>query len=263
MATNVGQSETGGLRIELAIRNDTTAWSMMHATEGASVALTGGDGTTTDCETVFMGTGGHRLAPGFQMTGYIAGTKTEPITQLIFVECAGGEIDEGATLSIPYTYYTGEYNYYEQDANLAEGTMEVDLGEIAEDLSFPIGEPVDGLIQTADAEINALNDVTLVLAGAERTGPALVLTWVTENPGDYATYVHVGNPPVIGNDGILYGLYESPDIVSTPITPAGGTVEWTTEVAVPEEVGDLYVLPSVESKQQRLFVNYALDISYA
>lgn len=139
--------------------------------------------------------------------------------------------------------------------------MELNLGEITTDLSFPVGEPVDEVILAADTKVTALNNVTLVLAGVERIGPTLVLTWSTENPGDHATYVHVGNPPVIGDNGILYGYYESPDIVSAPITPAGGSVEWTTEAGVPEDVTRLIVLPSVESKQQRLFVNYALDVS--
>ena len=127
----------------------------------------------------------------------------------------------------------------------------MNLGEITTDLSLPVGEPVDGVIQAAYTKITALNNGTLALAGVERIGPTLVLT----------SSVHVGNPPVIGDDGILYGNYESPDIVSAPITPAGGSVEWTTEVGVPEDVTGLIVLPSVESKQQRLFVNYALDVS--
>jgi hypothetical protein len=66
---------------------------------------------------------------------------------------------------------------------------------------------------------------------------------------------------VIGGDGILYGLYESPDIASVPITPAGDKAEWTTEVAVPKDVNDLYIMLSVESRNQRFFVNYAVDIT--
>jgi hypothetical protein len=55
--------------------------------------------------------------------------------------------------------------------------------------------------------------------------------------------------------------YESPDIASVPVTPAGKTAEWTTEVAAPDDASGLYVLLSVESKEQRLFVNYAIDIT--
>jgi hypothetical protein len=68
-------------------------------------------------------------------------------------------------------------------------------------------------------------------------------------------------PTVIGDDGVLYGFYETPDIVSVPITPAVDRVEWTTEVSVPEDFGKLYILLSVEIGKARLFENYSLDIS--
>jgi hypothetical protein len=68
-------------------------------------------------------------------------------------------------------------------------------------------------------------------------------------------------PPVIGSDGILYGFYQTPDIVSVPVTPAKDEVEWTTEVAVPADVTGLYIMLSVESGKQRYFVNYAIDIT--
>jgi hypothetical protein len=86
-------------------------------------------------------------------------------------------------------------------------------------------------------------------------------TWQTTNPGEYPTYVHIGNPPVIGEDGILYGFYETPDIVSVPITPAGDKAEWTTDVAVPKDVKGFYIMLSVESGKQRLFANYVIDIT--
>jgi hypothetical protein len=73
--------------------------------------------------------------------------------------------------------------------------------------------------------------------------------------------VHIGNPPVIGDDGILYGFYESPDLASVPITPAGDKAEWTTEATVPQDVKGLYIMLSVESKNQRYFINYAVDIT--
>ena len=66
---------------------------------------------------------------------------------------------------------------------------------------------------------------------------------------------------MIGDDGVIYGYYESPDLASVPLTPAGGTAEWTTTVAVPESVSGLYLLLSVESKKQRLFTNYLLDLT--
>jgi hypothetical protein len=66
---------------------------------------------------------------------------------------------------------------------------------------------------------------------------------------------------VIGADGILYGFYETPDIVSVPITPAGDKAEWTTKVAVPQDVKGFYIMLSVESGKARRFANYAVDIS--
>jgi hypothetical protein len=120
---------------------------------------------------------------------------------------------------------------------------------------------VEGLIRSPDTEITAMNDVGLMLVGTERTGQGLRFTWQTSNPGEYPTYVHVGIPPVIGQDGIVYGLYETPDLASVPITGAGSTAEWTTEVAVPSEVQGLYMLLSVETGKQRYFVHQALDIT--
>jgi hypothetical protein len=46
-----------------------------------------------------------------------------------------------------------------------------------------------------------------------------------------------------------------------PVTGAGKTAEWSTEVTVPQDVTNLYMLLSVESKKQRLFTNYALDLT--
>jgi hypothetical protein len=47
------------------------------------------------------------------------------------------------------------------------GHDEVNLGEITTDLSFPVGEPVDGVIQAAYTKITGLNNGTLVLAGVD------------------------------------------------------------------------------------------------
>jgi hypothetical protein len=261
MATNVGKSAAGDLHIDIAIRNETANWSAMRAAADQPALLTAGDGKTTNCETVFVGTGGHRLAPGFQMRGYIGGTKAEPTTRMIYVECAGAEASPGSTLSIQYSYFTGEYNYYEQEANKTDAVMEINLDELVTDLSYPVAEPVENLIQPPTTEIIAINDVVLTLTGVERTDSGFKFSWQTANPGEYPSYVHIGTPPVIGNDGILYGYYETPDIVSVPITGAGSTAQWTTEVAVPKELKGAYILLSVESKKQRLFSFYAVDIS--
>jgi hypothetical protein len=258
VVTNI-QAEGGVLHLALTIRNDTDDWSAMQAVTGQSATLTT-QGAKSSCETVFVSTGGHRLAPGFQMRGYTTGTKADPQTQLLYVECAGAEAASDATLSIPYSYVTGQFNYYEPNATKVDATLEVSL-DITSDLQYPIGEPVEGLLQTPEAEIPALNGVVLRLAGVQRTDEGFQFTWGTTNPGEYPTYLHIGIPPVIGADGILYGLYESPDIATVPISPAGGKTEWATEVAVPADGDGFYILLSVESGKARLFANYAVDIT--
>jgi len=261
VVTNISQSEAGDLHIDLTLRNETGDWSAMLAAAGKPAVLTAGDGKTTNCDTVFVSTGGHRLAPGLQLRGYMAGTKAQPTTQLIYVECEGAEAAPGSTLTIDHSYVTGEYNYYYPDTNKVDSTLEVNLDQVAAELEYPTAEAVEGLIQAADTPITAINEVVLTLTDVAHTDTGLQFHWQTYNPGEYPSYVHIGNPPVIGEDGILYGFYETPDIVSVPISPAGDQAEWTTEVPVPNDVKGLYILLSVESKKQRLFVNYALDIT--
>jgi len=260
-ATHIAQTAGGDLRIELAIRNDTGDWSAMQAAAGKPAVLKSGSTAPVECETVVLGTGGHRLAPGFQMRGYITGTKAEPVTQFLYVECAGGEAGPGSTLSFDYAFVTGQYNYYYPENNKVEATLEVDLDAIAADLEYPLAEPIEGLVQLPGTGFTAINEVVLTLTGVERTETGFTFKWQTENPGEYPSYVHIGIPPVIGEDGILYGLYESPDITSVPITPAGDKAEWVTEAAVPEDVHGGYIMLSVETGKQRLFANYAVDVS--
>ena len=97
--------------------------------------------------------------------------------------------------------------------------------------------------------MTAINGVTLALKAVRRSAEGLELDWQTTNPGEYPASVHIGNPPVIGDDGVIYGYYESPDLASVPLTPAGGTAEWTTTVAVPESVSGLYLLLSASSRR--------------
>ena len=260
VVTNVGKSNAGDLRIELTLRNETAAWSAMKATADKPAVLTTG-GKTINCDTVFVSTGGHRLAPGFQMRGYIGGTKAEPKTQLIYVECKGAEAVPGSRLSFEYTFMTGQYNYYEPEANKANGKMELNLDQVVKDVKYPIAAPVEGLTQKPDTKITALNDCVLTLTDVVRTEKGMQFKWLNSNPGEYPTYVHIGNPPVIGADGILYGFYETPDIASVPVAGAGKTAEWTTDVTVPKDVKGLYILLSVESGKQRLYANYAIDIA--
>ena len=56
--------------------------------------------------------------------------------------------------------------------------------------------------------------------GVERTADGLEFDLADDNPTAYPSYVHIGNPPVIGSDGVVYGIYESPDLATVPITPA-------------------------------------------
>jgi hypothetical protein len=259
VVTGIGVTDAGDLKIDISIRNDTGEWSAMQAAAKPAVLTSGGK--STNCETVFVGTGGHRLAPGFQMRAYTAGTKAEPAIQPITVECKGAEAAPGAKLTIDYSYVTGEYNYYDQQANKASDTMALSLDEVVPDLKYPVAAEVQGLIRAPDAPITAINDTILTLTGVERTDKGLKFTWQTSNPGEYPTSVHIGNPPVIGDDGTIYGFYQSPDLASVPVTGAGKTAEWTTEVAVPKDAAGLYMLLSVESKKQRLFSNYALDLT--
>jgi hypothetical protein len=260
MVTNIGQSESGDLHIDITIRNETADWSAMQAVADHPAVLTS-NGKATNCDTVFVGTGGHRLAPGFQMRGYIAGTKVDPKLQLIYVECAGAQAAPGSKLAIDISYVTGEFNYYYPDTNKVDATLNLDLDQVATNLTYPIAEPVDGLILKSDFKIIAMSDIVITLAGIQRTDTDLQFTWDSFNPSEYALSARIGIPPVIGDDGIIYGRYESPDRATAPTAPAGESAQWTTTVAVPQEVKGLYILMSVESKKLRLFVNYAVDIT--
>jgi hypothetical protein len=260
VATAVGKTAGGDLHVDLAIRNETGAWSAMTVAPSGAVVLTTGDGHTTPCATVFVGTGGTSLAPGFQMHGYTGGTKVKPVTQLLYVECQGAAPAAGSRLAIDYTYVTGEFNYY-SPASPVRAKLQVDLDKLAAGLTYPVAQAVDGLVQKAADPIEAINKCVLTLKTATRTADGLEFAWHTTNPTAYPTYVHIGTPPVIGSDGIIYGFYESPHLADTPITPANEAADWTTDVAVPKDVTGLYILLSVESKQQKLFVSHAVDIT--
>jgi hypothetical protein len=89
----------------------------------------------------------------------------------------------------------------------------------------------------------------------------LEFAWDSTNPTNYPAYVHIGQPPVIGSDGVLYGFYESPHLVDAPITPSKGDATWTTTVAVPKDLSGSYLLVPVETQQQKYFVDHVLDIT--
>jgi hypothetical protein len=259
VVTKVDTPSAGDLHIDITIRNKTGEWSAMQAVAGHPAVLTS-SGKTTNCDTVIVGTGGSSVAPGFQMRGYTGGTKAEPKNQLLYVECKGAAAAPGSKLTIEYTYVTGEFNYYVA-TNPINAKLELSLDQVASNLKYPIAESVDGLIEKAGDKIGAINNCTLTLVGVKRTDTGLEFAWHTENPGAYPTYVHIGTPPVIGSDGIIYGVYESPNLADAPITLPGQKADWTTDVAVPKDVTGLYILLSVESKQQKLFVSHVVDIT--
>jgi hypothetical protein len=141
------------------------------------------------------------------------------------------------------------------------GKLELDLDQVVTDLTYPIAQPVEDVIQEAGLEIAALSENVVSLLDVQRSDAGFQFTWQNYNPSKFALKTHIGIPPVIGEDGIIYGVYETLDLPEVPLTPAQGTVEWTTEVAVPQEVGGLYILLSVESKKPRTYLNYAVDIT--
>ena len=261
VVTNVGKSDAGDLHIDITIRNDTGDWSTMHAVADKPAVLTTSDGKTANCDTVFVGTGGHRLAPGFQMRGYTIGKEGELETQLIYVECKGATVAPGSKLSLDYVSFNGELYDYEPEANKVEGTLELNLDEVVTDVVYPIAVPVEGLIQDTGISVTALSDNVVNLLDVQRTDTGFLFNWQNFNPTKFPLKTHIGTPPVIGSDGVLYGLYESLDIVPIPLTLANEKMEWSTEVAVPQDVNGFYILLGVESKSQRKYVFYVVDIS--
>lgn len=261
VVTNVGQSDAGDLHVDITIRNDTGDWSTMHAVEDQPAVLTTGGGETVTCDTVFVGTGGHRFAPGFQMRGYTVLKEGKQETRLLHVECQGATADAGSKLSIDYVSFNGDLYDYEPEANKAEGVLELNLDEVATDLTYPVAAPVDGLIRDQGIEVTALSDNLVKLLDVQRTDTGFQFNWQNFNPTKFPLKTHIGTPPVIGSDGIIYGVFESLDIVSIPLTPANEKMEWSTEVVVPPDVKGLHILLGVESKAPRNYSFYVIDIS--
>jgi hypothetical protein len=261
VVTGVNKSDAGDLHIDITIRNDTGDWSTMSAAEGKPAILTGSDGKSTNCDTVFVGTGGHRFAPGFQMRGYTVLENNEIKTQQLYVECKGVESVAGATLVIDYVSFGGILDDYKPDLNETDGTLQLNLDEVVTDLTYPIATPVDGLVQKTDLSITALSDNVVTLLDVQRTDTGFQFNWQNFNPTKFPLKTHIGTPPVIGSDGIIYGYYESLDFVSIPLTLANEKMEWSTEVAVPGDVKGFYILLGVESKKPRTYVFYVVDIT--
>jgi hypothetical protein len=260
LVTNIEETDAGDLHIEISIKNDTQDWSAMNADKNKPAILLASDGQKTNCDTVFVGTGETRLAPGFQVRGYTAGTKKDPQTQLLFVDCKGGVNSSGAKLTIEYTYITGAYDLHIPSVPITE-TMILDLDQVTKDLQYPVSTPVAGLVEKIGDKISAINSFSLLLTDAKRTATGLELFWQAENPSDYPNYVYIGTPPVVGADGVIYGVYENPSIAEATIALPKHTAEWTTTVTVPNDVTNLYVMVSVETRQSKYFVSHVIDIT--
>ena len=130
MATAV-QAVDGGLQVDVALRNDTGAWSAFEIADTGAVTLVDASGGRTPCGTAFVGTGGQSLAPGLIIRGYTAGTKSKPVTQLLSVTCEGAALAAGSGLEIAYSYTTGDFNYY-RPVPPRTATLRVDLDALAQ-----------------------------------------------------------------------------------------------------------------------------------
>ncbi len=260
VVTGVSQTDSGALHVDVTIQNETGEWSSMQAVAGEPAILKSG-GDEISCDVVFIGTGGHRLAPGLQMRGYTTGTKAEPSTQMLYVECADSQAEAGSELSINYVAYNGDLDYYHQDANQSFGILELSLDEVATDLTYPVYTEIPVQVEKVGSEMLAISENVVTLTAVERTDAGFTFNWKNYNPTNFALKTHIGNPPVIGSDGIIYGIFEIMDLVSTPLTPSKGEASWTTEVLVPADVSGFYILLSVEDKQMRMYVNHLMDIT--
>ena len=122
-------------------------------------------------------------------------------------------------------------------------------------------EEIEGLVTPPDADIPAISDNVVNLLDTQRTDTGFQFTRQNYNPTEFALTTHIGTPPVIGEDGIIYGIYETMDLAPVPLTPGGEKVQWTTEVKVPSDEKGFYILLGVELKQMRTYVNHLIDIT--
>jgi hypothetical protein len=266
IVTGVSEANSA-LHVDLSLRNDTGDWSAMNVA-ASTAQVTDASGKTSTCGTVFVGTSifvndsGWFLPPGFVMKGYTGGSVAEPVTQLTYVDCAGVAKAAGQKLTIKYTYITGPFNYYIASQKTS-ATFSLKLDEVVTDTKYPVAQKVAGSEPVKpDAAIPAINKCTVQLTDVKRTDTGFEFSWKSTNPSSDPAYVHIGNPPVIGADGILYGFYRSPHLSDAPITPAGGgTATWTTVVAAPKDVTGFYIVLPVETQQQKYFVDHVVDIT--
>jgi hypothetical protein len=77
-----------------------------------------------------------------------------------------------------------------------------------------------------------LSDNVVPLLNAQRTEAGFQIKWQNFTPTKFPLKTHIGIPPVIGDDGIIYGVYETLDLASIDLTPTNANMGWTTEVTV-------------------------------
>lgn len=261
--TVVGVSEnSGAVHIDLAIDNRTGDWSAMDVGYSkASVA--DGSGKATDCDKVFVGTsvfvadGGWYIPDGFAMKGYTS--DGQGTIQQLSVECTGVSKADAKKLHVDYRYITGAFNYY-RPSTYHQASMDLDLGTVKSDMKYPVVDKT-AKIGKADESITGLNNCTVKLTGVKRTDTGFEFSWESFNPTDYPISLHIGAPPVLGADGILYGFYQSPHLALVPVTPAKDKATWTTEATVPAAGKGFYLLVPLESQQNKYFIDYVLDIT--
>ena len=252
----IRKTETNAVQVDLAIHNESDDWSVMSADNQA--ILTTKSGERLPCSTVKISSGGHYIPPNFQLRGF---TLKDKSIQKLHVICNGTEPSNASQLSVTYSYMLGEYDYYAQQKNMVETTQVVALDAIIQDLQYP-ATSISGITLTPTTEvIPALNKCSLTLTNVARTEDGFTFQWQVSNPGEYGTLVHIGNPPLLGDDGIIYGHRVSPDIVQVPIADAKGTASFETKVSLPKEVKGLYMLLSVEQRRERLFASILMDLT--
>jgi hypothetical protein len=268
IVTNVTDSG-GALHVDLSIVNSTNQWSAMDVSSSkAQVVDSGGGGH--DCGKVFVGTavfvdsGGTYIPPGFVMKAYTGGSVAKPETQPLYVECSGVAKASGQKLSISYEYITGDFNYYRATRPISK-SMTLDLDKVVTDTTYPVAHKVASLKVNKPGDVlPAINGCTIALAAVRRTDQGLEFDWATTNPTDAKAYIHIGTPPVIGSDGILYGFYRAPSLPpDPPVTKAGGQAAWTTTVTAPKDVTGFYLLVPVENHQEKYFIDQLIDITTA
>ena len=251
----------GDLHVDLTIKNETGDWSAMQVAPSGAVVLTTSDGKSTPCGTIFVGTGGTSLAPGFQVRGYTGGTKAKPVTQLLSVECPGAAPAAGSRLAIDYTFVAGEFNYYSPTRPVsAKLVVDLDSPSRGPHLSRDRIRPPGLVSRRRPIRSKAINKGALMLTAVDRTADTVEFTWDTQNP------------PSIPSTSISGSHRSSARTVSStvatrvrtspiPPSPAKGSAPVEDGASRSPPMSPGCIVPSVESKQQKLFVSHAIDIT--